>query len=219
MSKNEPMLSIAEVVEIPAGDEENASWINPGFTGIVAELKSTKTKAGKPMWNCVIRDTTGSATIDMTIFESPRFKQGDQINVHGKGLRRTEYKGKAQAAMGRNTMIQVVMSSVHHEEQTARAQNHAPALDGSPQPINGMTVGMAMKEALALCAPGNQPKWCTPGFWQEVHQMASDIIRTSLLLEKGKLAPAVRDRVKTQKEAPAEPPKATNEIDPEDVPF
>ena len=66
-----------------------------------------------------------------------------------------------------------------------------PAASGSS--INGQTVGMAMKEALTLTNMTTL-KPDDPEFWKQVHITASDIIRVSLMLEKGKLAPSAKDR-------------------------
>lgn len=135
-----------------------------------------------------------------------------------------------------------------------RRQNPPPATNRpvaqrSPQgtpaggQVNGQTVGMAMKEALNLLC-GNLAHdevvaiIIEPSFWASVHEVASDIIRVSALLEKGKLARPVRDRAAgvPMEEEPAQgrddpPPPAfrpqagpggTVKLDPEDnedVPF
>lgn len=77
--------------------------------------------------------------------------------------------------------------------QTAPAGQGAASAPPSHAPINGQTVGMAMKEALTLHHPSGYAV-SDPKFWEQVYQTASDIIRLSQLLEKGKLALPVRER-------------------------
>jgi hypothetical protein len=222
------MLSVAQVCDLQPGDENNATWINPGFTGVVRSITAKKTKAGKNFWPCTIADVTGPETIEVSFFTAPKFSEGDVIDIHGKGLRRTEYNGSAQAAIGRETEITVVGRSAHEPEQKERAAAGQPAVNGQPQHIQGQTVGMAIKEALAILAKGNDAKLHTPEFWAQVHQLASDIIRVSQLLEKGKLAPSARDRMNPPQQpppdrsappAPKAKPAASTQPEEEDVPF
>lgn len=191
----EQMLSVAEAVELQPGDAQNATWINPGMQGVVRKIERKMTKAGKPFFPCVIADTTGSATIEVSFFTAPKFGEGDLIELSGQGLRRTEYNGKPQAAIGQKTEVHVIGKHVHAEEQTQRAAAGAPAIDGTLQPVQGQTVGMAMKEALAIVVferTGGERG--SPIFWEDVYTVASDIIRVSRLLESGKLAPSVKER-------------------------
>lgn len=122
----DPLLSVAQVCELQPGDEQNATWINPGFTGVVRKVDQRPTKKGGKIWPCVIADTTGSATIEVTLFTAPKFAVGDQIDICGQGLRRTEYNGNPQAALGKNTEIHVVGARVaHHEQAQAPARGEA----------------------------------------------------------------------------------------------
>lgn len=103
------MLSVAEVLELMPGDEENATWINPGFRAVVSSIKSTKSKAGNPMHICTLRDTAIDAEISMTEFKpSIAFSQGDTIEVSGQGLRRTIYNGMDQVSTGKGTTVHVI---------------------------------------------------------------------------------------------------------------
>ncbi len=219
--KNEQMLSVAEVCELPAGDADNATWINPGFTATVLTITKKETKAGKSFWPCILQDTTGSAKIEVSFFTAPRFDEGDVITISGQGLRRTEYQGKPQAAIGQKTEVHVTEKGTGRKsaplaERREQPQDRAPAASGAAQPVNGQTVGMAMKEALALLTSDGTLALDTPEFWAAVHRTASDIIRVSQLLEKGKLAPSVKDRTSPPPKAAAKP---APEIDPEDVPY
>lgn len=203
----EKMLSVAEVCELQPGDDQNATWINPGFTGVVRTITKKTKKAGGFFWPCVIADTTGSATIEVSFFQAPKFSEGDVIELSGSGLRRTEYNGKAQAAIGKQTEIHVVGASVHHAEQVERQEMLQPALNGTKQHIQGQTVGMAMKEAIALtaAADANPDKVDSPEFWKRVHKTASAIIRLSNALEHGNLTPALTGPSASGR---ADPPKA-----------
>ena len=84
-------------------------------------------------------------------------------------------------------------------------------MNGDPFQVAGQTVGMAVKESLALHTKNLATEEvneavCTGEFWAAIHETASDIIRISLLLEKGKLAKPVRER--NGEEAPEPEPKA-----------
>jgi len=68
------------------------------------------------------------------------------------------------------------------------------------RPVHGQTVGMAVKEAARLAAgigirPGARE------FCRSVHEVASDLIRVSAMLEAGNLAPSARERVGAREEA------------------
>ena len=112
MPNSEPMLSVAEVLEMEPGDYQNAAWINPGFVAEVASIKNTVVKAtGKPMEARTLKDTTGSATISMTIFGRAKFGVGaEDPGLSGKGLRRTVYKDLDQVSVGKETEIHVTRS-------------------------------------------------------------------------------------------------------------
>lgn len=207
MSEQSKMLSVAEVFEMTPGDDVNATWINPGFTAVVRDIKRTKTKKGGAMNICTLADTVGSATISMSVFAAIKFNEGDVIEVSGQGLRRTEYNGLQQVSLSQKTEIHILGKSVHHEEQKERVANSEPAINGQLNPVPGQTVGMAMKEAIALCRSNRQEWPLDAQFWSEVHTAASDIIRVSRLLESGKLAPSPKERA-TGKQAP--PKTGTN---------
>ena len=190
------MLSVAQVCDLQPGDENNATWINPGLSGVVRAINRKQTKAGKPFWPCVIADVNGPETIEVSFFTAPKFAEGDLIDIFGKGLRRTAFNGKPQAAIGRDTQIEVIGRSAHHEQQSQAATAGEPAMNGKPQLVNGQTVGMAVKEALNLVITSYRntsteaPDTNTAEFWKAVKQTASNIIRVSQSLEKGHLSPA-----------------------------
>lgn len=228
--ENERMLSVAEVLEMVPGDDRNATWVNPGLIAVVREIKRTEVKkTGKPMFICTLADTVGSATISMTVFAAPKFTEGDQIEIRGQGLRRTEFRGLQQISPSQKTEFHLLGRSVHHEEQVKRAAAGEPSVNGQPQHVLGVTVGMAIKEALALATKNlsNEESLSIsyrPEFWSQIHTVASDIIRVARLLELGKLAPPIRERVKSSQSAsrtlsPPVPDQRPLLPEEEDVPF
>lgn len=197
------MLSVAEVLELPPGDEQNATWINPGFIAEVASIKATSVRStGNPMNICTLKDTSGSATISMTVFGAVKFGIGSTIEVSGKGLRRTEYKGLEQVSVGKETEIHVVnlgKTPPPPANSEPVAGQRMPDGTEPTAPVYGATAGMAMNHALDLLTKGLDVtevarRVCTAEFWAAVHETASDIIRVSRMLEAGRLAPSVKAR-------------------------
>ncbi len=214
------MLSVAQVLEMTPGDDQNATWINPGFVAVVSEIKSTKAKSsGKPMHICTLKDTQIDAEIMLTVFRpSVPFSQGDTIEVTGQGLRRTEYNGAEQATMGKGTEIHVVRKggqsrpsngpgTARQAQPTQQAQeesfeNAAPVgrtsaptnhrqeanLVDRPNPVNGQTVGMAVKAAVDILIH-NQTPVDLAKLQNNVEAIASCLIAASRRLESGAVAP------------------------------
>ena len=222
--ETKPLLSIAEVFEMVPGTDKDAVWINPGLTGVLHTMKRTKSKKGQPMYICSHKDMSGSAEIGVTFFDECKFDEGDVLEIFGKGLRRTEYNKLQQISLGRDTEIHKIGRAAGWKAaETASAPAGAGSgstaretppggfrgnNDGTNSVVFGATVGMAMKESLAihtkLCGDKLAPALCSSEFWAAVHETASDIIRISIALEKGKLCPSVRDRNKTPDEKKAE---------------
>jgi len=189
------MLSVAEVFELPAGKPDEPTWINPGVSGVVRTMTERKTKTGKQLWNCVLADQTGSATVDVSFFSAPFFKEGDLIELSGQGLRRTEYNGKAQVSLSAKTEIHRLGTSVHHQEQAQAAAEGKPSVSGEAQHVYGATAGMAVKAALEhVSAQAESPKANDPKYWEAVWEYASDVVRIARMIEAGKLAKPVKDR-------------------------
>lgn len=189
-------MSIADVLDLPAG-----TWLEDGFTGVVSELKQmTSRKTQRPFWIFKVSDANGAVEAESAIFTAPKFANGQVIVVTGKGIK---YEGAGdyghKISVGKTAEWQVLGNSVHHEEQQERKAEGQPALNGQPFPVSGQTVGMAIKEALSLLTKGLDhaeimEQLPAVTFWASVHEVASDIVRVSKLLEKGKLAKSVRER-------------------------
>lgn len=189
MSTNN-LLTVSQVIQIPPGDDEHAAWINPGVIGICRRVERKTTKAGKPYWPCVIGDEHSDASVEVSFWSAPKFQEGDRVEMSGKGLRRTEYNGKAQVAVGKETVINVAAGA----PRVMAAAAGAVAEKANNALISGQTVGMAVKEALAIVAPLFAGKLNDAAMWAQVHRTASDIIRVAQVLERGTLALSVRER-------------------------
>ena len=220
--KDKKMLTVGEVYEMEPGTADEAAWINPGFTAVISKMTRTKSRSGQPMFICTLKDPAGGdAEIGVTFFDKCSFEEGDVIELSGKGLRRTVYKDLQQVSISKDTEVHKIGRSAHvpvtPPPGSATPPNgaHSP---GQHTGIFGGTVGMAMKESLELHFREYEPDMLQealkdPGVWKDVYTTASDIIRVSLKLEKGELAPSVRDRNKTPEEKAVDEAKAKKEAE------
>lgn len=194
------------------------AWLNDGFSAVVSSIepKTTGPTSRRPnskFWVVTLASQTGPDTAEWSLFTAPKFGQGDLIDVTGKGIKRKvdAYNGGIKIQAGDKAVITVVGKSAHHEEQQERKATGAPSVSGQLQHIQGQTVGMALKEAMALhsrhASNGEElQSWLDqPEFWAAVYTTASDVIRVSQLLEKGKLAPSARERANPTPAAQPEP--------------
>lgn len=108
-----PPLSVAQLLEIVPSED---SWVNDGFTAVVRAIKPPPANDAKKFWKCTLADTTGSATISMTVFFAPKFSEGDQIDVVGQGIKRKEYNGTAEVSVGQKSEIHIVGRAVRNQE-------------------------------------------------------------------------------------------------------
>lgn len=206
MSSERP-ISVAELTELP-----DDSWVNAGFTAVARSIeRKIAKKTNKPFWVCAMADTTGSATVELAMFTAPKFGEGDQVDFLGQGIKFKNGQYGPKVSVGDKTEIHVVGKSAHHAEQKERAESGAPAVNGQPQMVMGQTVGMALKESIALVTmahggiqDGKPLK--DPLFWQDVKACASNIIRLGRSLEKGHLSPAPWPTGEKKEEAPSPPP-------------
>ena len=219
--QSEKPLSVAEVCEIVPGDDQNTSWVNGGCTGSITKIEERATQRGGKMFICTLRDTTGSAELDFSVFSKPAFEVGDLVDILGKGIRRTEYKGRAQIALSKTAKVHRVGRAVASEPAprapapsrsttgTRTPGNVPPAqsFETAGEKFNGQTVGMAIKEAIGLCERSAVTSFHNAEFWRQVHVCASDILRVTRLLEHGKLAPSAKARASSAEPAPAPEPE------------
>lgn len=252
---NDKTISVAEALEIEATEN---SWINGGLRAVVRDIKPSGPGATKKFWRCTLVDEVNDRmTIGLSLFFAPKFSAGATIEITGKGIKRKEFRGDAEIGIGKDTEITTVTgrssnppparqpSAAHNDSRESpppppehehphpedHAQ-HAPAPAPRWRP-NGQTVGMALKEGLALLTRdmnGNEVRGQLkdPKFWKELHLVSSDLIRVSHWIEQGALAPLLRDRnapketppaPPPRREAPPPPPPAQGENLDEDVPF
>lgn len=215
-------LTCAQVVALPP-----ESWVNNGFQGVVLKIEPINKKAGGVFYKVTVGDAPGDYTssVSLSEFTAPRYAVGDIIRITGKGIKRGDYQGKPQMSRGKESTVEVMPSAakIQANVQAAitetRGQAAASHAEGM---IPGVTVGMAMKEALALHSIDmgrDQLKLAltAPGWWSEVYATASDIIRVARLLETGKLCDPVRQRA-ASKPTPQHDPESELDAQ-EEAPF
>lgn len=232
MSQTEKPLSVAEVLEIEPSEN---SWVNEGVHGVVQDITPDVAKTGKKYWKCILRDSVnGAARIGFSLFFAPKFQVGDAIEIVGQGIKRKEFNGRPDLGIGVKAEIHVTGRGAPPPQERGNSRQ-APPPDthgdrgappdgpgpGSTPPAagngffpHGQTVGMAMKEAIALvtrdmAAGPLLAAMGTPLFWSHVHMAASDIIRVSHLIERGQLAPSVKVRGASSGSGPKSPPPST----------
>ncbi len=204
-------ISLSAVAELP-----DDTWIDGGFFAVVDSIEDKKTgptskRPNSKFWVVNLSSQTGPETAEWSLFTFPKFAAGDLIEVTGKGIKRKvdSYNGGIKIQAGDKAIITVRGQSAHHAEQVERKATGAPSVSGAPQHVPGQTVGMALKEAIALrarFAADNETliAWLQqPEFWAAVHETASDVIRVSRMLEAGKLAPSPKERANPSQPQPA----------------
>lgn len=187
-------MNIQELKQQPQG------YINAEVQAVCQSITPrTSSKTGKAFWVCKVGDPTGPDTVELSVWTTPRFKIGDHICFSGQGIKFTTDNFGAKLSVSDKTKIEVLGQSAHHEEQEERRANGQPAVNGKANPVAPQSVGMAVKEALLILTDRLEhddrvARLCEPTFWQSVYEVASDIIRVSLMLEHGKLALSVKER-------------------------
>lgn len=209
--------TVAEAAALPPD-----SWINGTLEAHCIKVETIAKKAPKVgnFYKAHLSDGGSEPLASMSLFMAPKFQAGDIIRLSGQGIKRGDYNGKVQISIGKDTRIDVSPG----QQKLVAAAHAAHAEHANSEMISGQTVGMAMKEALALRSMGHTTTMSelltAPGFWSGVHETASDIIRISRMLEKGQLADPVRARQPQQKKAaPARPASTVEQELDEDVPF
>lgn len=201
MPDKQPM-SVAEVSELPSD-----SWINNGFTAVIDGIEAkTSNKTGKRFWKVRLADSTGSKTINATLFFAPKFSEGDTVDFLGQGLKFKTGQYGDEVSIGDKAEIHVVgkghSANRHADAAVATTRTEAipdrePSTSGASGTVlpRGEAVGAAMKESLALAVmiiPGGVTAEAlrTPAFWADVKAIASNYLRVNNALCKGSLTPA-----------------------------
>jgi hypothetical protein len=215
-------VTLGQITELPPGDKDNPQWINDDFEAIVTNVKENSMKnSGKKYFTATLQDPhSTNITLDATFWclGVTRF-QGKVCRFSGQGMSLGEYKGNVKLTIGEKCKINVVggapATSTPTRTSAPAGGQGRPAAAPASGPIFGATVGMAINQAIGIikdtCPDATLPTYyLTADFSKDLHTLASDILRVAALLEKGKLAPAVKDR------QPAPPPPAP-EPEPEPV--
>lgn len=226
MPSSSKTLTVAELLEMQAGDKENAAWINDDFEAIVSNVtvrqKATLATLSDPHNPRVSIDATFFGRQGVARFE------GAVCHFSGSGMTRTEYNGKQQVTIGSKATVQIVgqasapAATAQSAPRNSQPHRSAPAGGGSAASgaIFGATVGMALNQAIALVRERHgdyaAEHLMTVEGQKELHTLTSDILRMAALLEKGKLAPSVRER--NQGEFPLDPDNREPEPQPEPTP-
>lgn len=202
-------ITLGQLIEIPPGDRNNASWVNGEFEAIVS---NTKRSSGKGPSSALLSDPHNpNIAIQGSFWIDPTSYEGCLCLFSPPGMARTEYKGAQQVTIGDKTKINVLSRGATPAPAARTSQPlasngngaaHPPAANGA-HTIQGQTVGMAINQAVGIIKE-TVPKDVTgcvdpayfqsPDFSRDLHTIASDIIRVSAMLEAGKLAPSAKHR-------------------------
>ncbi len=206
---SKPPATIYDLLQLQAGDKDNATWINDEFEAVVSDIKS-----GQKSNSCKLSDPHNPGVSITAVFwdqrDLSRFN-GCVCHFAGQGMKRTEYKGEQQVSMSAKSTVNIVgratnqggqnASSGQPQGQQRPAGNPAPAA-GAPGVLHGATVGMAINQANGIIIAGakdmkpedREKFFDSPAYSRTLWTIASDIVRIALLMEKGKLATAPKDR-------------------------
>ncbi len=201
-------ITLSQLIEIPPGDRNNASWVNGEFEAIVS---NTKRSSGKGPSSALLSDPHNpNISIQGSFWIDPTSYEGCLCLFSPPGMARTEYKGAQQVTIGDKTKINVLSRGATPAPAARTSQPLASGDTRQPAPashgahaINGATVGMAINQAVGIIKD-TVPKdgtgcvdpayFQSPDFSRDLHTIASDIIRVSAMLEAGKLAPSAKHR-------------------------
>ena len=187
---------------MPPGGPGSPAYVNGEFEAVVTDAKSVQTKTGKTMHKAKLADPQNpSVTIGATAWGTDfTSKLGKVVHFSGKGITLTSYKETNELTIGDKTNVRVVGS---HAPAAALATATTASAPTGARPatlgvIHGATVGMAINQAMAALLPSYAGADITKdsAFSRDLYTLASDIIRVSLHLEQGNLAPSPKDRAK-----------------------
>jgi hypothetical protein len=198
MQNNDKTYTCAEVALL--ADE---SWVNGAVEAHALKIETIAKKAGGNFWKATLGDAPGDYTksVSLSLFNAPRFSEGDRIRIGGGGIKKGSYQGKPQIGMGKSSTLEV-MQVGSERIQAAMTRPSTPPADPTltaPGIIHGATVGAALNQVFAALTRGLSPVEVredlkTPEFWSTLEQGASDFIRLSRKLESGQIAPSVNDQ-------------------------
>lgn len=214
--------------------QQNEGYLNAEVEATCLAITAKKSnRTGKNFWVVKLGEQAGAETMESSMFAPPKFGVGDVVIFSGQGIKFSRDNFGAKLSVSEKTIITKLGASVHHEEQQERRAESRPAVNGTVIPVPGPTVGMAINNALTVLTKDLShdeliARLIAPTFWSSVHEVASDVIRVSRMLEAGKLAPSMKDRTennsisytpRTPDRSPAPAPALAKPGTDEDVPF
>lgn len=208
---NNNQITLGQVLEMAPGDKNSPAYINGEFDGLISNIEQkTVQSTGKPYWKMTVSDPDApDIRLDVTMFTNPAKFTNRLCHFSGNGMTRKEYNGTPELGIGKNTIIQILSTTQPAPVQQQRTQTRqaapqpqraatpaprqqsAPAANAAPMVIDGQTIGMALKLAGDFMISHGLPLDS-----QTLHEYASDIIRVSAALKKGKIAPKPSERMK-----------------------
>lgn len=150
-STNGKPMTVGELLAMPAGDKQNASWVNYPFEGTVTAIRAGRDnpKTGKrsPDELTLADPADHRVAITVTLFgrDGSAF-DGRTIRVSGKGISRGEYKGKPQVSVGDKAEIEILGSA----QQAPQNASEPPRASGQPQEPKSSSTGSG------IAAKGNR---------------------------------------------------------------
>lgn len=202
---SKPPATIYDILQLQPGTKDAPTWVNDEFEASVSGLKS-----GPKSTSAVLSDPHNPNVQITAVFwdkrDLSRFN-GCVCHFAGQGMKRDEYQGTQQVSMSAKTTVNVVGRATNGGGNPPPAggsnapRTTAPA-SGAPGVIHGATVGMAINQANTIIVAGTRDMkaderekfFDSPAYSKTLWTIASDIVRVSTLMEKGKLATAPKDR-------------------------
>lgn len=203
---SKPPATIYDILQLVPGSKDNPTWVNDEFEGVVSNIKS-----GQKSTSCLVSDAHNpNVSITAVFWDSRDLSRFNGCVCHfaGQGMKRDEYKGTQQVSCSQKTTVNVVGRATNQGAQNAgtppaqsRPSNPGPS-SSAPGVIHGATVGMAINQANGIIIAGTkdippaerEKFFDSPEYSRRLWTIASDIVRVSTLMEKGKLATAPKDR-------------------------
>lgn len=193
---NTKVITVAELLEMQAGDKQNTTWINDDFEAVMTDVK-----AGQKVTTAILSDPhSPNIRIAATFFgrDCSRF-DGKLCHFSGKSMTRTEYKGTQQVTIGDKATVQVLGAAPAGAAKSVPAAGGSAGSAGGKEVYRGDAVMACIKEAAenirAVKGQGFTEAYLkSPAFSADLHITASDILRVSMLMQSGKLADKAKDR-------------------------
>lgn len=229
MSDKVEPIGVEQLLEIPPADD---AWVNVPIIARVIAVETIPKKTSGNFWKVELGSDTSAARIFMSVFTPPKFARGALIEIGGSGNRVKEYRGNPELSLGKQVEIHVISTALPTARHNPPPPNRAPADDqrgGGPPaenppaeqlplpgtetaqlfPMQGQTVGMVMKEAVALIILAHPPTDAEiedGKFYAKVWRVSSHLAKISAKLLRGDLAPFPGSTPKPAPAAEQSPP-------------